>query len=215
MPTIYTSDKDKLPGRKKHEVYETPYPVIANIYNHKVVQDIFDVMQHRISDGEEINVLDVGAGDGRWGEWLKAYLPDINLTGIDIRDLEKPDAYDNWIVNDFLEHTFDPGQFHLVIGNPPYLRKTKDMIKLVKKSHWVTNISGYTMLLLKMDFLHGKQRYEQFFTTSKNRLKHILFSPKRIQWYGKSTNGDLHGFMVWIPYLVRKTQFHWLNYIEE
>lgn len=126
-------------------------------------------------------ILDVGAGDGRWGMVARRYWPDATIVGVEIRDVEAEAAwrknYDYWLHCNFLSLKavpYDcPDQFDVIIGNPPF----KIAQRLVKRC--IANLapSGYLNFLLRLGFLCGQRRNRDFWPSYE--VQHFDLCPKR------------------------------------
>src|SRR4051812_38518165 len=62
-----------------------------------------------------------GGGGGPWGRAARRLGPSANFSGVEIRPLSRPAAFDAWVVGSFPE-TPVGGPFELIIGNPPFSR---------------------------------------------------------------------------------------------
>jgi 16S rRNA G1207 methylase RsmC len=85
-------------------------------------------------------ILDIGCGNGVWGEVAKKEIADVGgcctqITGIDIQEFKKNSSYDVWYNktdffkwhNQIIEYeTFN--KYRLIIGNPPF-KHAQAMIK--------------------------------------------------------------------------------------
>lgn len=184
MPTIYVGDTESLPERVKQDVYPT-----------KDIGLIKEALYLYASTTSK-QILDIGAGDGRWGELAKETCPKSHLTGVDIRELPKPKAFDLWH-DDFdfslpllTNTTFNEKSFDLVVGNPPFYCVTQ-----IIKNVWPLMTDDSTMImLLKLEFM-----------TSQNRYKYLWpdFSPvevapvvKRVEFTGPGNPNEVAIF-VW------------------
>lgn len=101
-------------------------------------------------------VLDPGAGGGVFGEAVRAYFPDAHITGVDVRPLSRPRAYDYWLTGGYdftLPRVIEP-VFDLVIGNPPYVFAET----FVRHAMNLLAPRGNVVMLLRLAFLEGQGR---------------------------------------------------------
>ena len=139
-------------------------------------------------------ILDIGAGDGRWGKIAKQLCPEATLTGVDIRELSRPELFDYWYDElDFslpltslkIQQTFD-----LVIGNPPFY-----CVQQVIENAWGLMANHSMMiLLLRLEFMTTETRYKNLF----NYLTPVTVSPivKRVDCTGPNQPNN-HAIFVW------------------
>ena len=185
MTTVYVSDKDKLPERHKNDLYVTEKNLIRAAYEEFVT--------------EYVNrCLDVGAGDGRWGNVLLEYQPGAELTGVEIEDVPVNDAFDFWHTNtDYLEwaedsrNNDDDGGYDLIVSNPPYY-----IAEPILRASWEILVPGGQMIfLLRLAFQASQGRYHGLW----NDLypKEVAVCSRRPSFYGGGTNGTDYGIFVW------------------
>lgn len=115
--TIYTDKKKELPERREADHYPTPRWAVEAALNH--VCDHFVV-----EEAWPARILDVGAGAGIWGEVAReVFFKNVEIVGIELRELPKPEAYNCWLTADFfdrVEQLAAMGPFDLIMGNPPF-----------------------------------------------------------------------------------------------
>lgn len=135
-----------------------------------------------------LRILDAGAGDGRWGYYMRktieethlldhyfpasatTHRPQVHLTGVEIRNYQPHhDVYDEWVVEDFL--CYLPKQrFHLIMGNPPFGKPLADMAeKFVHHAMPMTikyqsGAKGYACFFLRNSFMNGTKRASRLYT---------------------------------------------------
>lgn len=137
--------------------YKTPMDLIEACFKHAIVP-LFDGL------AIPVDILDVGANDGRWGKVARKYFPYANITGIEIMTMPQPDQYDDWIVGDYITHTFS-SPFDLVVGNLPFTVKHENgkpkykAEQFVRKSLSITDDFGFVAHLLRSNFRHSIERY--------------------------------------------------------
>lgn len=111
----------------------TPLPVVRQILkalslgwgDEAVHRDGSPDLDRRAHAGENMIVLDVGAGEGAWGVVARELWPECRLVAIEPRDDAMPDArrnYDEVFHGEFQDFTTDE-RFDLIVGNPPFSRK--------------------------------------------------------------------------------------------
>lgn len=177
MATIFVSNKDALPKRKEHDFYETERSLI-----NAVIQEYGIVNAKRI--------LDIGAGDGRWGDIAASVNLPYILHGIDIRELPKPPGYTSWFTADFL--TWDsPGNYDLIVSNPPY----KHAEKFVWKAWSLLSKNGTIIFLLPLDFMSSAERHEGLWKKLPPYEVGVL--SRRPSFYGGRTSGTNYAIYVW------------------
>jgi hypothetical protein len=177
MTTIYTDKKD-LPERKLNDVYPTEKDLIFQALSHV----------NLLSVGM---ILDIGAGDGRWGRTAKMLTKgEAQLCGSDVVG-DCPRGFDRWDVGDYLEQYYENKAFDLIVSNPPYYIAEK----VVRKA-WVELAPGGEMVfLLRLSFQSGVDRA--------NHLWQEIFPYKigivsrRPSFYDRGTNGTDYGVYYW------------------
>lgn len=129
------------------------------------------VLSH-FGNRSRISILEPSVGDGAFiSELEKEKIININLTALDINNVELKKANDKWSrrtasfeKTDFLEFTTSK-QFSAVVGNPPYVKKnilTSKQIELSKKIHSDENLTEasvkniWTTFLVKANTLLAK-----------------------------------------------------------
>lgn len=180
MTTVYVSDKDKLPERHKNDLYVTEKNLIRAAY--------FEFV------GEPVdNCLDVGAGDGRWGEVLLETQPMATITGVELEDVPVNDAFDFWYPNtDFLEWAPDQDRIYdLVVSNPPYF-----IAEPIIRASWdLMPPGGKMIMLLRLAFQASIGRYEGLW--NEIHPTEVAVCSRRPSFYGGGTNGTDYGIYVW------------------
>lgn len=176
MTTIYIKKED-LPERRKNDIYPTESDLIV-----KALECVY-VPKIR-------NILDIGAGDGRWGREVKKLEPTAKLHGIDIVG-DKPEGFDYWVQNDYLQYNYSPFMFDLIVSNPPYYIAEK----IVRKAWEELAPEGEMVFLLRLSFQAGVGR-------AKNLWQNICpfqvgVVSRRPSFYGRGTNGTDYGVYYW------------------
>lgn len=149
MTTIYMTKRSKedLPERVDKDFYPTPHPVIT------AAMDRFGQKDAQV-------FLDIGSGDGRWGQAAIAYAGNpICLVGVDIRELPKPDGFTFWHTMDYTRplecELMNIKQYCFIISNPPF-----GVAEAIIWNAWSQLKPGGKMLfLLPSDFWYSAGRY--------------------------------------------------------
>ena len=145
MPTIFTNKK--LPERIEKDFYPTPEPII------RAALARFGHVQARV-------ILDIGAGDGRWGiAAAKQAKNPLVLVGVDIRPLPKPDMFTFWHMVDYSHpiecEMMSVKSFDFIVSNPPFA-----IAEAIIWQAWKQLKNGGLMLfLLPADFWYSIGRY--------------------------------------------------------
>ena len=187
MPTLYIDNKKDLPKRKENDFYPTPYELCEAVLVKKLI-----LIPRRNWIAE---VLDPGAGGGVWGKAVRIVKSPANITGVELRNVEKPVYYDTWYKNtDFLSWETD-SKYTLIIGNPPY----KHSEEFIDKSLDLLEDKGWLVFLLKLSLLESKKRYSKYYSPSKGlNPKQVLVSTRRVSFTGdRKSNADAYGIFVW------------------
>jgi SAM-dependent methyltransferase len=178
MTTIYVSDKDTLPKRAENDEYITEITLI---------EAAFESYGPRQSKA----VLDIGAGDGRWGKiWGERTEAKI-IAGVEIQDKPRPTLYTHWYDNqDFMTWETDL-TFDLIVSNPPYFIAEP----IIRKAWSLLRPEGRMVFLLRLAFLAGVGRYNGLW----NDLypNEVAVMSRRPSFYGGGTNGTDFGLFVW------------------
>ena len=183
MTTVYVSNKDNLPERHQNDLYVTEKNLIRAAY--------FDFVTTAVN-----RCLDIGAGDGRWGEVLLETQPMAEITGVELEDVPVNDAFDFWYSKtDFMKWAAsrrnEDGEYDLIVSNPPYY-----IAEPIIRSAWELLTPGGTMImLLRLAFQASIGRYEGLW----NDLypKEVSVCSRRPSFYGGGTNGTDYGIFVW------------------
>lgn len=178
MTTIYV-DKDKgLPERKSHDLYETERNLIVAAYENEFL------LHHE-------TILDIGAGDGRWGEEAKWIIKNCHLTGVEINpEREKPLGFAKWNTCDFLTWKTEQ-KFDLIVSNPPYYKAEE----IIRKAWEMLGVGGQMIMLLRLAFQSGAGRYDGLW----NEIYpyQVKVCSRRPSFYGGGTNGTDYGVYYW------------------
>lgn len=189
MATIYVRDNTELPARREYDYYATERSLIwAALTKYAPLE-------------EPISILDPGAGDGRWGQAaLKFYKGRGVLTGIELREEERPAGFDFWYAGrNFLG--FNPAQkYDLIVGNPPYGPRVKGVPMaewFVRKGYsMLSNARGHMIYLMRLSMLAGIQRSRGFWREFPP--VDVAVVSRRPSFYGRSTNATDYAVYHWI-----------------
>lgn len=90
---------------------------------------------------ENINILDIGTGSGCIPITIKKFLPNNNVSAVDISQDALEVAVDNskanntninFIHSNLFENV--SGKYHCIISNPPYIREDEEIMDIVKNN---------------------------------------------------------------------------------
>lgn len=182
MTTIYVKDNTKLPNRADSDLYATPMKLVNATLLNLIPLDVTRIRK----------ILDIGAGDGRWGTVAKNICFNADtLVGVGIRPTEKPEGFTEWYVADFLKwesnHKFD-----LIVSNPPYFAAEK----IIRRAWDMLVDGGIMIMLLRLSFQAGIGRYKGLWQEMPPRLVGVC--PRRPSFYGTGTNGTDYGVYQWM-----------------
>jgi hypothetical protein len=198
--TIYT-DKE-LPERREADHYPTPRWAVEAAM--ETICDSFVV-----EESWPVSILDVGAGDGIWGTVAREVFKEgVQITGIELRDLPKPEAYNNWLTADFFdrrEQLAAMGPFDLIMGNPPFgyvesiidycwplLSPPVDCKADMGGNFW----GGRLAFFLRLAFLEGQRRRDGLF--KEHPLTTLGVYSKRVSFQADGkTNATAHALFLW------------------
>jgi len=195
VSTVYVRNADALPKRDPHDHYET-----APIDVRRGLDFLWDTMARDIPDKKRPNprwapiVLDPGAGSGNWGRELRDYCCPQLLIGAELRNVPRPQEYDQWAVGNFLGNlgALDYYQFDLVIGNPAY----RDVHLWVERSLDLLKPDGYLLFLLRLTFLESQKRGDGLF--AENPPLRIAFCKRRPSFSCDGrTSPDAYCYVCW------------------
>lgn len=170
---------------------------------------LIDQIEHILDKPLPLKILDVGSGQGVFGETVKKRYPHHEVWGIEFdEDIEPNEHYDHWVYGDVREWVPpDDIKFDLVIGNPPYGitgGKTDKRLaeKIVHLAHDWTTDKGVIWFLLKTVFIESKVRYDNLFNTTKKCPIFVMqLKPARVAWrpdeHGKNTNTVSYCAIMW------------------
>lgn len=195
MPTAFVSNKDALPKRRAHDFYQT---------EHNLIQAVMDVLR----PDNPFSVLDLGAADGRWGHGLVDYLANHAmrlplLSGIDIRELPRPEYFTQWYSPaNFLDPDVQGqmkkdrlGGYDVILSNPPF----KYAEEFVRGGWDLLAFGGVMAYLLPIAFMATQTRY--FGLWNELHPAHVYVCSRRPSFYKSEksrTNLDDFAIYVWM-----------------
>jgi hypothetical protein len=181
MTTIYVGDKTELPERHENDKYVTEKNLIRAALEMQI--DLQQVMP--------FSILDIGAGDGRWGTIAQEMTGAQYLAGVEIEDVTPPTNYDYWYHGDFLTWEPEDWGFDLIVSNPPYFIAEE----IIRKAWTMLNPGGSIVMLLRLSFMAGIKRYNGLW---KEIWPHMVaVCSRRPSFYGGGTNGTDYGVFYW------------------
>lgn len=178
MTSIYIREGTALPERRNADYYPTEHNLIkAALAEFCPSQGIF-------------SILDIGAGDGRWGLAAKELHPDAALFGVDKRKLPRPPRFDIWRTADYLTWRNDK-TFDLILSNPPY-----HIAEPIIRRAWEQLAPGGRMImLLRLSFQAGVGRAAGLWRDIPPVAVGVC--SRRPSFYGRKTSGTDYGVYQW------------------
>lgn len=186
MTTIYITKDRILPNRIPFELYPT---------ERNLIRAALTTCRPKATIKR---ILDVGAGDGRWGSVAREFYPNAVIVGVEIRDLPKPKEFDFWYRADFLQWG-SRDRFDLIVGNPPYGPEVEGVstAECFIKRAWRLLLApkGTMILLLRLAFQSGVARYNGLWDYCP--LYKLAVLSRRPSFYDGGTNGTDYGLYIW------------------
>jgi hypothetical protein len=140
---------------------------------------------------ERALILDPGAGEGIWGTLARELYPKAYICGVEYRPTVKPEAYDDWFVENYLRNSYT--EFDAVIGNPPFSLAEQ----WVHHSLAAVHDGGIVLLLLRLAFLESEKRGRRFWPIVGKPANVTVFS-KRPSFTGDGgTDATAYGMFFW------------------
>lgn len=194
--SVHLERKDGA-GRMPFDFYETDYGTIE-----RCLQRMNDLVIPR----ERVRILDLGAGSGRWGEVARRFWPKALVTGVEIREVEKPETYNCWITGSWPECADRLGlDYDLIVGNPPYLRAESFTRSGLAK---LTD-NGHLGFLFKLHFLASQGRRDGLYKEIPPLELNVCSKRPSFQENG-DTNATEFGYYVWRKGYQGETRVRWL-----
>lgn len=184
MTTIYVTRKNDLPTRRAHEHYPTERALIRAALERYALPYFSG------------RALDPGAGDGRWGQAVKEIYPRVEVHGVELREVEKPDGIDFWQAGcDFLD--FRPWcRYGLIVGNFPY-----NLAERFVRHNWeLLAPGGRIVSLLPLQFQASQGRYHGLWSELPPTLVAVVSPRPSFGLNAKGrrgTNGTDYGIYCW------------------
>jgi SAM-dependent methyltransferase len=171
-------DRTKPPERHEHDEYIT---------ERNLIRAAIDFL----GPTRGSRILDIGAGDGRWGQITAAKLEAKEVVGVDIRKLDKPLGFTEWHQNrDFL--TFETDRpFDMIVSNPPYYCAEE----IIRRAWGMLAPGGHMVMLLRMAFQTGVERYNNLW--SQLHPHTVAVCSRRPSFYGGGTNRTEFSIFYW------------------
>lgn len=186
--------------RKECDYYATPSPLVScgvNLAAQRFARGTKEILLHL----EDLTFLDPGCGpDARFA----AYAHELGfgeVLGVDIHptDIEPSHTFETYR-DDFLGQGddlgawFNPGQYDIVCGNPPFSLAEK----FIRRSLELVSPMGVVCFLLRLGFWESKDRIP-FLKEFKPAETHVL--SQRPSFYTDSgigkTDGTAYAFFLW------------------
>ena len=188
--------------RKKYDFYETPIELC------RASLERFQMDERP----EMYTVLDVGAGNGVWGEAFAETIhwsEKICLGGVEIDSSLVDENYDFWYSLDYLNFGFDGDGFSLIFGNPPYSLAEE----FVRHSLELCSDGGYVFFLLRLAFLESKKRHFGLFTEMHPKKVYVL--SRRPSFFttkdgSKTVDALAYAMFLWQKGYEGKPELDWL-----
>jgi SAM-dependent methyltransferase len=178
MTTIYVKDDTIQKDRREHDFYPTEPDLIRQALRFLDLSDTY-------------SILDIGAGDGRWGREAKRLTEgQAQLYGIDIVG-DKPNGFDFWMREDFLQYEYSGWMFDLIVSNPPYYIAEK----IIRKAWTELAPGGQMVMLLRLSFQAGVDREQGLWQEIHPYQVGVV--SRRPSFYDRGTNGTDYGVYYW------------------
>jgi len=170
----------------------------------RLIEETVKLLTRHFDRAAPIRVLDPGANLGQWGAVVRTLFPNAHIVGVEIMEIDRPSAYNEYYVHDFL--TWETNQkFDIVIGNPPYSRPKRNIAEMfVRKSYDLLVPEGWLYFLLRTNFANAKSRSRGLFQTHKltemwfvDRPSFYEQDPRTAQFGKKKTNMHDYSLYIW------------------
>lgn len=192
VPTggVWISDNGRLPKRNDRDLYITPRAVVEVAFRFLSKRTCED-----FSFPNPRRILDLGAGEGIWGEMAHEFWPTAFIHGVEIYAGQKAhSAYNLWSQADMQtwNSSYACQPFDLAIGNPPYSLDEESVRIALNR----VRQGGYVLMLLPLTFMTSQSRRDGLFR--QYPLYAYAQYSQRISWSGdgKTPPRD-HGLYLW------------------
>jgi hypothetical protein len=200
-----TKPDDEQHVRHADDVYMTP------LWLAEAAIDLLP--RHVFSAGTaKPRVLDLGAGSGVWGIAVRSRYPQAKVTGIELRDMPRSDAYDRYECNlDALDerhprHPMSTAIYHAAVGNPPY-SLAEPFVRLAIRA--VSATDGAVVMLLRLGFIAGQKRAAGLWKDHPPKLVAVCSKRPSFTPDGRSDASE-YAVYVWKAGFTGQTQLTWL-----
>lgn len=112
--------------------------LIPRFETEELVENTINLIKEKFPSKKNLKIIDLGCGSGVIGLTLKHFLPDANVTLLDISEkaleVAKENAFNlglsvDFVLGDMLEGIND--KFDVIISNPPYIETNEEIEKIV------------------------------------------------------------------------------------
>ena len=112
--------------------------LIPRFETEELVENTIRLIKEKFPEKKNLKIIDLGCGSGAIGLTLKHFLPDTDVTLLDISEkaleVAKENASNlgldvNFVLGDMLEEVND--KFDVIISNPPYIETNEEIDKIV------------------------------------------------------------------------------------
>ena len=112
--------------------------LIPRFETEELVENTISLIREKFPEKKNLKIIDLGCGSGAIGLTLKHFLPDADVTLLDISEkaleVAKENASNlgldvNFVLGDMLEEVND--KFDVIISNPPYIETNEEIDKIV------------------------------------------------------------------------------------
>lgn len=112
--------------------------LIPRFETEELVENTIRLIKEKFPEKKNLKIIDLGCGSGAIGLTLKHFLPDADITLLDISERALEVAKENvsnlgldvnFVLGDMLEEVND--KFDVIISNPPYIETNEEIDKIV------------------------------------------------------------------------------------
>lgn len=112
--------------------------LIPRFETEELVENTIRLIKEKFPEKKNLKIIDLGCGSGAIGLTLKHFLPDADVTLLDISEKALEVARENasnlglgvnFVLGDMLEEVYD--KFDVIISNPPYIETNEEIDKIV------------------------------------------------------------------------------------